>query len=468
MGLYFLKRLLLVLPTLWVISSIIFLLGRLLPGPAGSQMFFRDTEASYGETGNAARLEAYRSYLRRTGQDKPIFYFGLSSGAEPDTLHRIFPDRDQELVRRLLFRFGHWPSVSSFYRQYAVFRERVSGLPASPLKVFLLQKTDEALVEAAHPETYQFFDGQHEHLVTIIRSELLAAEANRTAVAYAAMVRNASPGLTLLPSLHWHGLENQYHAWFQNLLRGNLGTSFRDGQPVGELLREALGNTIWLMLGSFCVAMVLGMEVSLGLYRRQMRPWAKPILGILYVIDSIPLFIQALGLLLLFSGTVLFPTFPLYYPSLAGNGPSWIEGFSFRLYFLALPLICLSLARLPYIAGQAQRALQESLSAAYIITARAKGLPENRVLRQHALRNSLLPIITLISDFLPSLVAGALVIEVVFAIPGVGRLLTESVLARDYPVVMGIVLLVALVKMFALLLADLGYYLADPRLKKRS
>lgn len=466
MGLYFLKRLLLLLPTLWVISSIIFLLGKLLPGPAGSQLFFRENESSFGESNHTARLEAYRLYLHRTGQDMPLFYVSLSSVAEPDTLYRIFPERDQELVRRLLFQYGHWPTVSSFFRQYASFRSLAQTLPASPQKASLVQQIEETLVQIANQGRNHSPSWLHKQLIVKGASTRLITESERTAVEYYQMLINASPGLTFLPAVHWHGFKNQYHSWFSNIMGGNLGTSFRDGRPVWELLGEALGNTIWLMLGSFCVALILGVEVSLALNRPQISPCSKLVLGILYIIDSIPLFIIALVLLLLFSGTALFPSFPLWSPGLSGSGTPWFDTFTFRLYYLALPLLCLSLARLPYITGQAYRALQENLASAFVTTARAKGLPELKVLRRHALRNSLLPVITLISDFLPSLVAGALVVEVVFAIPGVGRLLTESVLARDYPVVMGIVLLVALVKMVAHILADIFYFLADPRMKK--
>jgi peptide/nickel transport system permease protein len=144
---------------------------------------------------------------------------------------------------------------------------------------------------------------------------------------------------------------------------------------------------------------------------------------------------------------------------------TWFQARSQWLQFMALPMLCLVLANLPYLTNQFYHALSGTANQDYIRTARAKGLSENNVIRRHMLRNALLPVITLLSDFLPALVAGAVIIETIFAIPGIGRLLIDSVMARDYPVLVGIVVMVAVFKQLAHLFADLLYAMADPRIR---
>ena len=130
-----------------------------------------------------------------------------------------------------------------------------------------------------------------------------------------------------------------------------------------------------------------------------------------------------------------------------------------------LPLLSLVVVVLPELTLPLAAALRQELSAGYATTARAKGLPLRRVLRRHALPNALLPLLTTLTELLPTLVAGTVVVEVVFALPGSGRLLAEAAATHDYPVVVGGVLLAAAVRLLGLVLADVLYFLIDPRLR---
>lgn len=263
------------------------------------------------------------------------------------------------------------------------------------------------------------------------------------------------------PVLAWHGSHNQYHRWLSGLLQGDLGYSYRDRQPVTAVLAGALGNTLALLGGSLVLTFLLSTELSLALMRAgRLR---QLVLAGLFALDSIPLFLLALLLLVLLAGTGYLGWFPVFGLGYAAPEASAWEVFGDRLHHLLLPTGCLVLSGLPYITTQLVRFLQQVAQAPYITTARAKGLPAGRVLRRHMLRNALLPLITLFTGFLPSLISGAVVVEMIFALPGTGRLLADSVLARDYPVVLGLVLLLAAVKAVSHLLADLLYFAADPR-----
>lgn len=263
---------------------------------------------------------------------------------------------------------------------------------------------------------------------------------------------------------HWHGRHNQYHRWLGQLLHGSLGQSYRDGQPVGAALGRALIYTLPLT-GSAAV-LATGLALALALYLAgaptgRGRALVRTLLGGL---QTIPLFLLALLLLLLLAnpdGVNLIPT---------GQAPdaatsSLGQGLSYWGPRSLLPLLSLVLALLPSLTLPLAAALHHELGAGYATTARAKGLPIRQLLRRHALPNALIPLLTTLADLLPSLVAGTVVVEVVFALPGSGRLLAQAAATHDYPVVVAGVLLTALVRLLGLLLADALYFALDPRLR---
>jgi peptide/nickel transport system permease protein len=260
----------------------------------------------------------------------------------------------------------------------------------------------------------------------------------------------------------WHGTANQYHHWAGAALHGDLGFSYRDGQPVTTLLAQALCYTLPLAAGA--AGLAVGLALALGLYlARATGSWgARVLLGLLSGLQITPLFLLALGLLLLFAN----PEFLNLLPA-AGQAPA--EGGGQHLvYWLgraALPLLCLVLAVLPELTLPLVAGLRQEATTGYATTARAKGLTLKQMLRHHALPNAIIPLLTTLTDLLPALVAGTVVVEVLFALPGSGRLLAEAAAAHDYPLVVAGVLLTATARLLGLLLADALYFLVDPRLR---
>ncbi len=263
---------------------------------------------------------------------------------------------------------------------------------------------------------------------------------------------------------HWHGTPNQYHRWLGQLLRGDLGRSFRTGQPVTERLAAALRYTVPLT----GTALVLAAAAALALGQRlAARPWWQgPVRSLLAGLQALPLFLVALALLLLLANPEVLAWFPAQGAD-AGWEPDQGLGAALGRYawHLALPVAALVLMALPELTLQLDAALAQELRTGYATTARAKGLAQGAVVRRHALRNALLPSIAQLADMLPALVAGAVVVEVIFALPGMGRLLAGAAMARDYPVLLGGVLLTGAARLLALALADLCYHWADPRIR---
>lgn len=262
----------------------------------------------------------------------------------------------------------------------------------------------------------------------------------------------------------WNGPANQYHRWASGLLRGNLGTSFRTGEAVGARLGTALAYTLPLTATAAALAVLAALALA---QRLAAGPrWQAPVRTALAAGHALPLFVVALGLLLLFANPEALAWFPAYGLEQPGEAEAgiWSRSGAYALH-LILPVAALVLAALPELVLQLEAALAQELRADYATTARAKGLSERAVIRRHALRNALLPSLAQVAELIPALVAGAVVVEVVFALPGMGRLLAAAAAARDYPVLVGGVLLTGGARLLALLVADLLFLWADPRIR---
>lgn len=263
---------------------------------------------------------------------------------------------------------------------------------------------------------------------------------------------------------HWHGLPNQYHTWLLRTGHGDWGTSLGSREPVASQLWQALTHTVPLVSATLLLTLLLAWQLAEQLAA---QPWWQPLMQTaLTSLQALPLFAIALALLLLLANPLMLAWFPSYglgqaAPAEVGWGP-WLGTYA---YHATLPALSLMLSVLPAVTLQLAGALRDELAQPYTTTAYAKGLSQTQVIRRHALRNALLPSLTQLTDLLPTLVAGTLVVEVVFAVPGMGRLLVHAATTRDYPLLVGGVLLIGTARLLALLLADVLYAWADPRIR---
>jgi peptide/nickel transport system permease protein len=251
----------------------------------------------------------------------------------------------------------------------------------------------------------------------------------------------------------------QYAAWMGRLLQGDLGRSIRNREPVLENVGHRIRPTLELAVFALTIALLVAFPV--GILSAARRNTAVDGVGTTFALVGIcmPNFLIALLLIFFFGVTLRWLpisgyTDPLEEP-LAG------------LRSLTLPAITLGLALAAVIARTLRSSLLEALSEDYVRTARAKGLAERVILRRHALKNSLIPVVTLLGLQLGTLIGGAVVTEYLFALPGVGRLVVDAVFARDYPLVQGVVLLIAVGFIVSNLVVDVVYGWLDPRIRYR-
>jgi peptide/nickel transport system permease protein len=251
----------------------------------------------------------------------------------------------------------------------------------------------------------------------------------------------------------------QYVKWLGSMLRGDWGNSFKDGRPVSEVVFERVPATLQLMGAALILALTVA--VPLGIYSGT-RPGSfgsnvvnvGTLLGI-----SIPTFWSGLIFILVFARTLGW---------LPSGGMQTIGAdFSLqdRLLHIVGPAAVLASVNVAKWARYIHAGIRDVMLEDYVRTARSKGLAEHTVLGRHALRNALLPVITLLGLEIPRMLSGAMVTEVIFSWPGSGRLIVESLLQRNHPVLMGNLMLIALIVLCGNLLADLSYSFADPRIR---
>lgn len=241
----------------------------------------------------------------------------------------------------------------------------------------------------------------------------------------------------------------QYLIFLKNLFQGDLGTSTRTGLPVIREIMTRFPNTLLLALASILLATVFGVTIGIiaGVKQNSKFDYLSMLVALLGL--SMPVFWLGLMLMLLFSIKLG------WFPAVGAD--------SFR--HLVLPAITLGANSTAIIARMTRSSMLEVIRLDYIRTARAKGLAEKVVISRHALKNALIPVVTVIGLQTGTLLGGAVLTEIVFAWPGIGRLLVEAILSRDYPVVQGVVLLVATVFIFVNLIVDILYSYLDPRIR---
>jgi peptide/nickel transport system permease protein len=258
-------------------------------------------------------------------------------------------------------------------------------------------------------------------------------------------------------------LGEQLVIYLGNVARGDLGYSYVSRAPVAQLIFERVPATLLLMLSQFVVAIALGVLLGVLAATRRGTPADAAVTLISVVGYAMPVFWLGQMLLLFLSLDLgWFPAQGMF--SLRSDLDGLERAFDV-LSHLVLPLVTLALANLALIARLTRANLLEVLSQEYVLFARAKGLSNEAVLLRHALKNALLPVITIVGLNVRTLIGGAVLTETVFAWPGLGRLTFDSIYARDYPVLMGMFLLVGITVVVASVLTDLTYAWADPRIR---
>lgn len=252
----------------------------------------------------------------------------------------------------------------------------------------------------------------------------------------------------------------RYFSWLRELLQGNMGYSYRSGEPVLEMVLERIPATVLLAATAEIIAAAIGITIGIYSGLRQYSFFDNLFTIFSFFAVSVPNFFFALMGIFIFAVQLNWlPVFGMRTPG-TGNGMSWD-----LIQHMILPVSALALPHVASYMRYARGAVLDAKSADHVRTARAKGLAENKVFSGHVLRNAMIPMITIFTLSIPGLIGGSFVIESIFSWPGIGLMGFEALQNRDYPLQLGVTLILAVLVLLANLLSDILYGIVDPRIR---
>ena len=469
---YIIKRILIFIPTLFIISLVAFSLSKLAPGDPVELITKGGGGQDSGQMADMMATErAYQETAERLGMHLPNFYFSLSSASMPDTLHKVVKHSEREMLSTLISKYGNWPQISGYFLALKNLEKKLYEVPADSAN-YSARRTIRTNIK-------DLYITSETGTINRLLNEVSAAaksdssvqagvsqEATRLTAAYQAIEQQATPAQNYVPSVKWFGFENQYHRWISNFFKGDFGFSYLDDRPVSDKMWDALRWTLIINFISILLAYILSIPIGISTAVRKGSTYDRVVTTVLFILYSLPSFWIGTMLIVFFTSPEYGSVFHLF-PAGGVTDLSQDAPFMARFwdigYHLVLPIICVTYGSLAFIARQMRGGMLNVVKQDYIRTARAKGLEEKTVVWKHAFRNSLFPIITMFAYIFPAAIAGSVVIEVIFSIPGMGGLAYASIIARDWPVVYTILMFAAILTMVGNLVADMLYAVADPR-----
>ena len=471
MGRYIITRLLWFIPALFFIAFLAFIISINAPGDPAERYLSAQLGEGDAQASGMNRKEEIKKIRDQWGLNLPIFYFSLTTQADHAQLKELSGLHAQSLrawmrqtgKRDLLWDFDVQLNNFSFLMDS-------NNIKTKELKSVL----DSFYINFDWNKAAPFFKNKLKPLL----SENPAAFQSINNVFLAVEKAETKGLLAWIPKLGWNGATNQFHHWVagngknsQGLIRGDFGISLRDGQSIGK----RIGSRVKWSLGLSLLATFLAYLISIpiGVYAGYNKnSWFDNITSkTLFILYTLPVFFVATALLVVFANPDVFDWFPASgVRDPQSFNPNWNFGERLAHYapYLFLPIIAYTYNLLAFIARQTRGAIIQNYQMPYIQTARAKGLSERTILWKHAFRNSLIPLITLLSSLIPAAFAGSLVIEIIFNIPGMGLEIYEATLANDYPTIVAVFTLFGFFTLLFNLLADVAYALADPRIQFQS
>lgn len=415
----------------------------------------------------------------------PVFYITVSTYAFPDTLYRIPGPGNREALTALTYRQGNWPQISHYYQALKAIEDKHKALARDSIKQeFYYQEAtiQQALNESRFTLSSLMTAHQDERISKLFKQlkglyaqypffQELRRPLQKTQKAYVRMLSTPQAWKNYLPVIHWNGSHNQYHRWLEGIVtQFDFGNSYQTGEPV----MARLGPRLWWTLSLALAAVGLAYLVSLplGIYAAYRRnTFFDRISGsMLFAFAASPTFFVGTLLIFLLANPDMLAWFPETGVEEAGalnKSTGFLEEIRQQAAYLVLPLITYVYGQVAFLSRQMRAGMLEVINRDYIRMARAKGLSERKVLLKHALRNAVLPIITLFATAFPLALGSAVIIEGIFSIPGIGWELYQAILRADYPVIVAIFSITGLVTLVSFVIIDVLYALVDPRITNR-
>lgn len=491
---YIFKRVLIFIPTLVIITLLGFVISINAPGDPVERMVV--AAQSGGEIGSETvnQVEQKKFWRNKLGLDLPVFYFSLNPFSRPDTLYKVFDKNEREALDRLTDRYGNWPEIAKYYTSLGEFYTMI--LEYRPDTTILKAYDVNAVKETINQVKFESLSLKSAYENNVVEAkfaklgQLLSAypflsgflpSLNATHDNYIKVKENSTTWKNYIPKLSFYA-NNQYHRWIfgdgnwltgkdskftKGILRGDFGTSYVTKQPISDVIATKIWWSLFFAMLSVILAYLVSIPIGVWSAAKRGSRFDKSTSIILFMLYSMPSFWIATILLMTFANPDMFYIFPASGVKPASGYPeaaSFFEKVKITLPYIILPAICYTYSSFAFLSRTMRVSMIEIVGQDYIRTARAKGLPDNKVIWKHAFRNSLLPIITVFANIFPAAIGGSVILETIFTIPGMG---SESIFAiqnQNYPMIIAVLTITGFLTLVGYLISDILYAVADPRI----
>ena len=459
-----LRKILLWIPAIFVLCLVSFLLLQFIPGDPvlarlqESGVYVRTTESVY-------ESEQYRTMRQELGLDLPVFYWTFQPVTIPDSLRQIPHPQHREILKKWCIKTGKPELIFNWYQ---LNKEILTDLRKAHRK-----EEHSALLALLHNPDSDQQTTIYRWLANELAVSPIGPKVIRAAAIHQIIMTTPRSINSYLPVLKWNGHKNQFHRWIwgfgntSGVLRGDFGFSTRDGQPVSAKIWPAFKTTLALALTSIVLMYLIAVPLGLRLARMKNTNSFKIWIRIIFGLYAMPSFWLGVLLLTFLTNPKFLNWFPAAYSLMdIQQESSWIEKTALIAGHLILPVTAWSIGGAAFLSIQTLKQAKHLQRQPFVMAARAKGLSEHAVSKNHLFKNALVPAVSMIGSIMPAALSGAIAIELIFSIPGMGQLIFHSFHTRDYPVVMAILILVGTVAIIGSALSDLILHRIDPRIRK--
>ena len=486
---YTIKRILTFIPMLIAISLLAFVISINAPGDPVERLSKAAGNEGGAEQQSGASKKIKQELRKKLGLDLPIFYLSITDLASSDTLYKVEDKYHKTSLEHLTHKSGNWPLVADYYNELLNIQKIHQTINAKEIynsnNSTSLNEINEIINQVGF-DIGSLLETSNDELIelklfkidkAILKYSFLSPILNSFEAVKKLNIDLLNSSLkwkTFIPSFSWYGSKNQYHLWLfgngkdrKGLIRGDFGISYIDSQPISTKIWQKIGISFSLSLISIFIAYLISIPV--GIYSAYKKDSAvdKGFSLVLFILYSMPSFFVATLLLLQFANPdnlAWFPVSGIQDPTVFDPDWSFWAKIKHRMPYLILPIITYTYGSFAFLSRIMRVGMIDIVSQDYIRTARAKGLGEGKVILKHALRNSLLPVITVFAAIFPMAIGGSIIIEVIFSIPGMGVEIYNSILNYDYPMIITVFTISGFLTMIGYLVSDLLYALVDPRI----
>lgn len=473
MSKYIIRRILFFIPALFIITLLAFIISVNAPGDPVERLI--SSSKSGEQIAQSANTEEMQLFWRKKlGLDLPLFYVSLHRLSEPDTLYKIYDKPVKEMLSRLIDTYGNWNEISSYYYSLMKLDDELKTISKNNITT----EYDIAhLRNESYSLKYEFTDERIQYHIREIEKLKLTGNPrllfNKIKENYHHIKTNSAPWKNLIPTISFYR-HNQYHRWLfgdglssKGILRGDFGISYITKQPVTQVIGERIRWSLLFILIAVFLGYLISIPVGAKAGSKKKSAFDRISSAVLFILYSLPVFWVATLLLMTFANPDMFYVFPSSGVKPANGFAESISIFQkikISLPYLVLPTICYTYSSLAFLSRSMRVSMIEEMGRDYVRTARAKGLSEKKVIYYHALRNALFPLITIFANFFPLVISGAVIIETIFTIPGMGLETFIAIQNQNYPMIIAVFTITGILTLVGYLVSDILYAIADPRI----